>query len=55
MAEGTGVYNARQRDDETQAFLIDFFRNAASSPRFAELYRSLTPDEQQKLSVVEQQ
>ncbi len=54
MADAIGVYNARQRDDETQAFLIDFFRNAAASPGFAEIYHSLTPEEQQKLSVVGQ-
>ena len=54
MADGIGVYNGRQRDDETQAFLIDFFRNAAPSPQFADMYHSLTPDEQQKLSVAGQ-
>lgn len=54
MADGIGVYNSRQRDDETQAFLVEFFRNAATSPQFEEMYHALTPDEQQKLSVVGQ-
>ena len=54
MADGIGVYNSRQRDDETQAFLVDFFRSAAAAPQFADMYHSLTQDEQQRLSVVGQ-
>ncbi len=39
----------RQRDDETQAYLIEFFREAATQPSFAELFNALTPAEQEKL------
>ncbi|KAH2937848.1 hypothetical protein KXW73_009108 [Aspergillus fumigatus] len=44
-----GVFGVRKRDDETQAFLLDFFHNASSKPGFDQLFAALTPDEQEKL------
>jgi importin-9 len=40
---------ARQRDDETQAYLIQFFREVAAKPGFGEIFEALTPDEKDKL------
>lgn len=39
----------RQRDDETQSFLIDFFKRAANTPGFSEEFSQLTEEEQQRL------
>lgn len=39
----------RSRDDETQAFLVQFFREAAAKPTFQEVFAALTPDEQERL------
>ncbi|EAW14445.1 putative importin beta-5 subunit [Aspergillus clavatus NRRL 1] len=47
-----GVFGVRKRDDETQAFLLDFFRNASTKPEFQQLFAALTPDEQEKLRSV---
>lgn len=44
-----GVFGVRQRDDETQAFLVDFFQRASTQPGFEGLFGALTPDEQAKL------
>ncbi|BDD55177.1 hypothetical protein MPDQ_007671 [Monascus purpureus] len=44
-----GVFGVRKRDDETQAFLTDFFRNASTKPEFQQLFAALTPSEQEKL------
>ena len=44
-----GVFGVRQRDDETQAFLVDFFQRASTQPGFEGLFGALTPDEQVKL------
>ncbi|KAL4980104.1 armadillo-type protein [Aspergillus desertorum] len=44
-----GVFGVRKRDDETQAFLLDFFRNASTKGEFQQLFAALTPDEQEKL------
>ena len=44
-----GTFGVRQRDDETQAFLLEFFREASTKPGFQELFAALTPDEQEKL------
>ncbi|GES60233.1 importin beta-5 subunit [Aspergillus terreus] len=44
-----GVFGVRKRDDETQGFLVDFFRNASTKPAFQQLYAALTPAEQEKL------
>lgn len=39
----------RQRDDETQAYLVSFFREAATNQGFDEVFNALSADEQQKL------
>ncbi|KAI9035621.1 putative importin beta-5 subunit [Aspergillus affinis] len=44
-----GVFGVRKRDDETQAFLLDFFRNASAKAEFQQLFAALTPAEQEKL------
>ncbi|OJJ65009.1 hypothetical protein ASPSYDRAFT_140928 [Aspergillus sydowii CBS 593.65] len=44
-----GVFGVRKRDDETQAFLFDFFRNASTKDEFQQVFAGLTPDEQEKL------
>ncbi|KAL2862245.1 putative importin beta-5 subunit [Aspergillus lucknowensis] len=44
-----GVFGVRRRDDETQAFLSEFFRNASTKAEFQQLFAELTPDEQDKL------
>ena len=50
MALGAEDSNlARGRDDETQAYLVDFFRQAAQKPGFPDVFNSLTLDEQEKL------
>ncbi|KAJ5123278.1 Armadillo-like helical [Penicillium atrosanguineum] len=43
------VFGVRQRDDETQAFLTQFFQRAVAQPGFQDLYGALTEDEQAKL------
>jgi importin-9 len=45
--EGPG--SGRQRDDETQAFLVDFFKRAAVTPGFEEEFNGLTEEEKQRL------
>lgn len=45
--DGPGM--SRSRDDETQAYLLDFFRKAAQSPGFNDVFNALTPSEQEKL------
>lgn len=40
---------ARGRDDETQAYLVKFFRQAAQKPGFDEIFNALTNEEQDKL------
>lgn len=42
-------FGGRQRDDETQAYLTNFFREAAQKPGFNEMFAALTPGEQEKL------
>ena len=39
----------RGRDDETQAYLLNFFRQSAQKPGFEEVFNSLTAEEQDKL------
>ncbi|KAL4951828.1 armadillo-type protein [Aspergillus filifer] len=43
------VFGVRKRDDETQSFLSDFFRNASTKAEFQQIFAALTPDEQEKL------
>ncbi|KAL9096939.1 MAG: hypothetical protein Q9165_000903 [Trypethelium subeluteriae] len=40
---------ARQRDDETQAYLIQFFREVAETPGFGDVFNALSTEEQEKL------
>lgn len=52
MAYGEGNDStafSRGRDDETQQFLLEFFRQQAQKPEFGEVFNALTPDEQEKL------
>ncbi|RQM05733.1 hypothetical protein DH86_00003596, partial [Scytalidium sp. 3C] len=52
MAYGEGANFMRQRDDETQAYLSEFFVKAAreNTGGFNELYAALTEDEKSKLN-----
>lgn len=43
---------ARGRDDETQAFLVNFFRQLEQNPQFGEVFNALTPDEKEKLRLM---
>lgn len=56
FGEGTGGF-IRQRDDETQAYLTDFFVKAASEnvAGFNELYALLTDGEKLKLNEIAHQ
>jgi hypothetical protein len=40
---------ARGRDDETQAYLVNWFRGRTQDPGFAEIFAALSPVEQDKL------
>ncbi|RDI78933.1 hypothetical protein Vi05172_g11033 [Venturia inaequalis] len=42
-------YSQRHRDDETQAYLIQFFHAAGTRPSFTADFNALTPEEQEKL------
>ena len=46
-----GAYGAsRERDDETQTYLAQFFRDAAAAnPAFGEHFNALSAEEQEKL------
>lgn len=48
LAEET-PYSQRHRDDETQAYLIQFFHAAGTRPSFTADFNALTPEEQEKL------
>lgn len=48
-AEDSSASFVRARDDETQAFLLEFFQREAQKPGFADVFASLSPDEQDKL------
>ncbi|KAI9741458.1 MAG: hypothetical protein M1818_004264 [Claussenomyces sp. TS43310] len=54
--EGSGSF-MRQRDDQTQAYLTEFFRKISSEniAGFNELYTALTSEEKEKLSELAQQ
>lgn len=41
--------SGRQRDDETQAFLMEFFRGIAGDAAFREVFGALSPEEQERL------
>jgi hypothetical protein len=41
--------SGRQRDDETQGFLVDFFKKAATTQGFTDEFNMLTEEEKQRL------
>jgi importin-9 len=47
--DGDNVSLNRGRDDETQDYLLQFFRQQAQSPGFGEVFAQLTTGEQDKL------
>jgi importin-9 len=49
LAFGEEGLQPRLRDDETQAYLMNFFREASQKPGFTEMFNALTPEEQVKL------
>ncbi|KAF2747263.1 ARM repeat-containing protein [Sporormia fimetaria CBS 119925] len=49
-ASDDGPGSNRQRDDETQAFLVEWFKHAAARQGFKEEWDLLTPEEQAKLA-----
>ncbi|KAI9801812.1 MAG: hypothetical protein M1825_003185 [Sarcosagium campestre] len=53
-ADGSGSLSTRQRDDETQAYLTEFFREVSTKNvgGFTEIYAALTEEEQKKLGIV---
>jgi importin-9 len=56
FADGSSSF-LRRRDDETQAYLTDFFIKAAgdNTAGFNQLYEALTDEEKQKLQELAQQ
>jgi hypothetical protein len=44
-----GPGTSRQRDDETQAFLVDFFNRAAQTPGFQDEWNALTAEERSRV------
>ncbi|KAL8837957.1 MAG: hypothetical protein Q9170_002329 [Blastenia crenularia] len=42
-------WNVHQLDDDTQSYLIDFFKQASTEPDFHSLYQGLTDEEREKL------
>ncbi|KAI5362746.1 putative importin-beta domain, armadillo-like helical [Septoria linicola] len=44
-----GPATSRGRDDETQTYLLGFFRQQGQNPDFANVFGALTPGEQEKL------
>lgn len=48
-AADDGPSSGRQRDDETQAFLVEFFTRAATTPGFADEFNQLNEEEKQRL------
>lgn len=43
------IENDRETDSETQQYLVQFFRTAATKPEFQQLFNQLTAEEQQRL------
>ncbi|KAI4277357.1 MAG: hypothetical protein LQ337_001848 [Flavoplaca oasis] len=46
-------YNVRQFDDETQTYLVEFFKQASTEADFGDLYQGLTDEEREKLHQME--
>lgn len=42
-------WNMHQLDDDTQSYLVEFFKHASTEPDFQNLYQSLTDEEREKL------
>lgn len=42
-------WHVHQLDDDTQSYLIDFFKQASTEPNFQNLYHGLTDEEREKL------
>lgn len=53
MALGEDDGPIRGKDNETQSFLVDFFKQQAGTPQFIETFSALTPAEQEKLRSIE--
>ncbi|KAK5117228.1 hypothetical protein LTR62_005845 [Meristemomyces frigidus] len=47
--DDSSTFSARGRDDETQRYLLDFFRAQANEAEFGQVFAALTPDEQERL------
>ena len=47
-------WNVRETDDQTQAYLIEFFRHVANEPDFQTQYQSLNDSEKAKLQALAQ-
>ncbi|KAL8759248.1 MAG: hypothetical protein Q9184_003688 [Pyrenodesmia sp. 2 TL-2023] len=48
-------WNVHQVDDETQSYLVEFFKQASTEPDFQNLYQGLTDEEREKLHSMAQQ
>lgn len=42
-------WNMHQLDDDTQSYLVEFFKHASTEPDFQNLYQNLTDEEREKL------
>ncbi|KAL9103894.1 MAG: hypothetical protein Q9163_001087 [Psora crenata] len=47
--DGMSQWNLHQADDETQQYLVHFFKEVANEPYFQEIYHALTDSEREKL------
>lgn len=48
-------WNVHQLDDDTQSYLVDFFKQASTEPDFQNLYQGLTDEEREKLHSMDKQ
>lgn len=48
-------WNVHQVDDDTQSYLVEFFKQASTEPDFQNLYQGLTDEEREKLHSMAQQ
>lgn len=46
-------WSERQWDDETQTYLISFFKQISSEPDFQQIYQGLNSEEREKLHRME--
>lgn len=47
-------WNTRHWDDDTQRYLVDFFKHISAEPYFQNLYHQLNDLEKEKLAKMEQ-